>query len=145
MKRALFAGSFDPFTIAHADIVKRGLELFDEVIIAIGDNYSKNSLTPVAERLATISALYKDNARVRVMSYQGLTVDTARELEATALLRGVRSVQDYEYERQIADTNYALSGIETVLLTARPELAHISSTLVRDLTRFGKDVKQFLP
>ena len=145
MKRALFAGSFDPFTIAHADIVRRGLMLFDEVVIAIGDNYTKNSLTSVEERLETIRAHYKDNTRVSVISYQGLTVDTAKELEATALLRGVRSVQDYEYERQIADTNYALSGIETVLLTARPELAHISSTLVRDLKRFGKDVKQFLP
>ena len=139
MKRALFAGSFNPFTIGHADIVKRGLELFDEVVIAIGDNLEKPS-SDIDERLTTIRNIYKDESRVRVEVYHSLTVDFAREVGASALLRGVRSVADFEYERQMADSNRALAGIETVVLFTRPELSYISSSLVRDLKKHGADV-----
>ena len=139
MKRALFAGSFNPFTIGHADIVKRGLELFDEVVIAIGDNLEKPS-SDIDERLTTIRNIYKDESRVRVEVYHSLTVDFAREVGASALLRGVRSVADFEYERQMADANRALAGIETVVLFTRPELSYISSSLVRDLKKHGADV-----
>lgn len=139
MKRALFAGSFNPFTIGHADIVKRGLELFDEVVIAIGDNQDKPS-ADIDERLAAIRSIYKDESRVRVEVYHSLTVDFAREVGASALLRGVRSVADFEYERQMADANRALAGIETVVLFTRPELSYISSSLVRDLKKHGADV-----
>lgn len=139
MKRALFAGSFNPFTIGHADIVKRGLELFDEVVIAIGDNQDKPS-ADIDERLAAIRSIYKDESRVRVEVYHSLTVDFAREVGACVLLRGVRSVADFEYERQMADANRALAGIETVVLFTRPELSYISSSLVRDLKKHGADV-----
>ena len=139
MKRALFAGSFNPFTIGHADIVKRGLEMFDEVVIAIGDNLEKPS-SDIDERLTTIRNIYKDESRVRVEVYHSLTVDFAREVGASALLRGVRSVADFEYERQMADANRALAGIETVVLFTRPELSYISASLVRDLKKHGADV-----
>lgn len=141
MRRALFAGSFNPFTIGHADIVERGLELFDEVVIAIGDNQDKPS-SDIAERLQTIRNVYKDNARVRAEVYHSLTVDYAREIGACALLRGVRSVVDFEYERQMADANRALAGLETVVLFTRPELGYISSSLVRDLIKHGAEVSQ---
>ena len=139
MKRALFAGTFNPFTIGHADIVTRGLELFDEVVIAIGDNQDKPS-EDIDEREQAIRVIYKDEPRVRVEVYHSLTVDFAREIGASALLRGVRTVADFEYERQMADANRALAGIETVVLFTRPELAHISSSLVRDLKKHGADV-----
>ena len=139
MKRALFAGTFNPFTIGHADIVTRGLELFDEVVIAIGDNQDKPS-EDIDEREQAIRVIYKDEPRVRVEVYHSLTVDFAREIGASALLRGVRTVADFEYERQMADANRALAGMETVVLFTRPELAHISSSLVRDLKKHGADV-----
>lgn len=142
MRRALFAGTFNPFTIGHADIVKRGLELFDEVVIAIGENQDKPS-ADIDERLRTIRKVYENEPRVRVEVYHSLTVDFAREIGASALLRGVRTVADFEYERQMADANRALTGIETVVLFTKPELAHISSSLVRDLKRHGADVSAF--
>ena len=134
MRKALFAGSFNPFTIGHKDIVERGLELFDEVVIAIGDNQDKPS-EDIDERLRVIRGVYKDEPRVRVDVYHSLTVDYAKEIGACALLRGVRSVADFEYERQMADANRALTGIETVVLFTKPELGYISSSLVRDLKK----------
>lgn len=145
MKRAVFPGSFDPFTIGHADIVNRGLELFDEIVIAIGHNINKPGSTPIGERQAAIERLYAHEARVCVINYKELTVDMAARMDAQFILRGVRTVADFEYERSIAEANRQLSGIETVLLYTRPELAHVSSTLVRDLLSYGKDVKQYLP
>ncbi len=141
MRRALFAGSFNPFTIGHKDIVTRGLELFDEVVIAIGENQDKSS-QDTDERLEAIRATYKDEPRVRVEVFHGLTVDYAHEIGACALLRGVRTVSDFEYERQMADANRALSGLETVVLFAKPELGYVSSSLVRDLQRHGADVSK---
>lgn len=138
MRKVLFAGSFNPFTVGHADIVKRGLELFDEVVIAIGENQDKPS-ADIQERLQAIRDVYKDESRVRVEVYHSLTVDFAREIGACALLRGVRTAQDFEYERQMADANRALAGIETVVLFSLPELGFVSSSLVRDLKKHGVD------
>ena len=145
MKRAIFPGSFDPFTIGHHDIVMRALNLFDEIIIGIGRNYNKREVFPIADRLAAIQRVYDNEPRVRVEVYDGLTVDFAAQHKAQFILRGVRSTLDFEYERNIAEANKQLSGIETVLLYTRPEYAHISSTLVRDLHSHGKDISQYLP
>ena len=141
----LFPGSFDPFTKGHADIVKRALELFDEVVIAVGCNEQKSGRMPVGERVASIKRLYADEPRVKVGSYSGLTVDFAKESGATAIVRGVRTTKDFEFEMQMADMNRRLTGIETVLLPASPELASLSSSLVRELEHFGHDVSEFLP
>lgn len=145
MKTALFPGSFDPFTKGHRDIVDRALQsVADEVIIAIGINVGKHYMQTVDERLATIRAIYKDNPRVHVKAYEGLTTDFAQQTGATFLLRGIRSVKDFEYERDIADINRRLTGIETVLLYCQPELASTSSSLVRELASWGKDISNFL-
>mgnify|MGYP003299940854 FL=1 len=145
MKRAIFPGSFDPFTIGHNDIVMRALNLFDEIIIGIGHNYTKRETFPLKERLAAIQRIYDNEPRVCVKVYEGLTVDFAAQHNAQFILRGVRSTIDFEYERNIAEANKQLSGIETVLLYTRPEYAHISSTLVRDLHSHKKDISQYLP
>lgn len=145
MKRAIFPGSFDPFTIGHHDIVLRGLQLFDEIIIGIGHNINKRDAFPLEERINAIQHAFNSEPRIKVMAYDGLTVDFAAEQQAQFILRGVRSVQDFEYERNIAEANKQLSGIETVLLYTRPEYAHISSTLLRDLHAHGKDISPYLP
>lgn len=145
MTKVLFPGSFDPFTIGHADLVERALSLFDEVVIAIGINEQKSGWIPVEERLRALRAYYKEDARVRVESYSGLTSDFAHSIGVSAILRGVRSFKDFEYEMQMADVNRQLTGIETVCLFAEPQLASISSSLVRELAHFGKDITAFLP
>ena len=145
MKRAIFPGSFDPYTIGHHDIVMRGLQVFDEIVIGIGHNYTKRETFPLEERLAAIQRIYNNEPRVRVEIYEGLTVDFALKHDAQFILRGVRSTLDFEYERNIAEANKQLSGIETILLYTRPEYAHISSTLVRDLHSHGKDIAAYLP
>jgi len=143
--RGLFPGSFDPFTLGHADIVQRALALFDEVVIAVGYNEQKKGWMPVEERMASIRKLYADESRVTVASYTGLTVDFAREHGITAIVRGVRTTADFEYEVQMADVNRQLSGIETVLLPASPALASLSSSVCRELAHFGHDISAFLP
>lgn len=145
MKTALFAGSFRPFTIGHADIVDRALQIFDRVIICIGVNYGKEHDSDTDRRLSDIRSIYAGNPAVTVTARHGLTVDIAREEGADCLLRAVRSVKDYEYERDMADANRALSGIETIILVARPELSYISSSLVRELQSYGRDVSAMLP
>lgn len=145
MKRAIFPGSYDPYTIGHHDIVMRGLQVFDEIVIGIGHNYTKRETFPLDERLAAIQRIYNNEPRVRVEVYEGLTVDFALKHDAQFILRGVRSTLDFEYERNIAEANKQLSGIETILLYTRPEYAHISSTLVRDLHSHGKDIAAYLP
>lgn len=137
MKRALFPGSFDPFTIGHKDVVERALGLFDEVVIAIGENAGKTPCFSLEERKEIVRKAFEGDSRVRVISYSGLTADVVKAEQADFLLRGVRSVMDFEYERQIADANRELCGVETVLLYTRPELAHVSSSLVRDLYKHG--------
>lgn len=141
----LFPGSFDPFTLGHANLVERALTLFDEVVIAVGVNEQKAGWIPAEERVSALQRLYKEHARVRVESYMGLTTDFAHIVGAKAILRGVRSIKDFEYEMQMADVNRQLTGIETVCLFAHPNLASISSSLVRELAHFGKDITAFLP
>ena len=145
MKTALFPGSFDPFTIGHHDIVVRGLQLFDEIVVAIGRNAQKPGHSSPEERLQAIQQVYADHPRVRVYIYEGLTIDFAQQVGASCILRGVSSVQDFEYERQIVDANRQLSGFDTVLLYTRPEYAHISSSLVRELKSYNKDITDYLP
>jgi pantetheine-phosphate adenylyltransferase len=145
VKKAIFPGSFDPFTIGHFDVVMRGLTLFDEIIIGIGINHNKRTTFPLEERIAAIEKAFAQEPRVKVVAYQGLTIDFAVEHHAECILRGVRSVQDFDYERSIADANKQLSGIETVLLYTNPAYAHISSSLVRDLYAHGHDISAYLP
>ena len=144
-KKVIFPGSFDPFTRGHADLVERGLQLFDEVVVAIGYNERKPGWIPVQERVDAIKAFYANEPRVIVDSYSCLTVDFAKQCGATAILRGIRTVTDYEYEMQLADVNKQLTGIETLLLFANPQLTAVSSSVVRELAHFGKDIKPFLP
>lgn len=141
----LFPGSFDPFTLGHADLVKRALRLFDQVVVAVGVNEIKPGWIPVAQRVEALKDFYREEPRVHVDQYTGLTIDFAASIGATAILRGLRSVKDYEYELQMADVNRQLSGIETVILFADPEFAAISSSVVRELAAFGHDISAFLP
>lgn len=144
-KTALFPGTFDPYTIGHESLVRRGLSLMDEIVIAIGVNESKRSYFSLEKRLEMIRDLYSDEPRVRVESYDSLTIDFARKVGARYILRGIRSVVDFEYEKTIADMNRTISGIETFVLFTEPALTHISSTLVRELLRYGSDVSSFIP
>lgn len=144
-KIAIFPGSFDPFTIGHASIVERGLPLFDEIVIGVGVNENKRALYTSDRRVEAISRLYAHEPRVRVEAYDDLTVDFARRCGASFILRGLRSVKDFEYERDIANMNHRLTGIETVLLFTEPHYSSISSSVVRELIAFGKDVRDFLP
>ena len=145
MNRAIFPGTFDPFTIGHESIVRRALTFTDEVIIAIGINEQKHSLFPVAKREQMIRDYYKDEPRVKVMSYSNLTVDFAHEVGANTIIRGIRTVKDFEYEETIADINRKLTGIETIFLFTEPDLASISSSIVRELMKYTKEITQFLP
>lgn len=142
---ALFPGTFDPFTTGHESLVKRGLTLMDEIVIAIGINESKKSFFPFEKRIQMISDFYADNPRVSVESYNTLTVDFANKIGAKYILRGIRSVIDFEYEKSIADMNRTISKIETFVLFTEPSLTHISSTLVRELMQYGHDVSEFIP
>ena len=144
-KTAIFPGSFDPFTVGHASIVERGLAMFDEIVIGIGVNEKKKALYPPHQRVEVIAALYADEPRVRVVAYDDLTIDLAERVGARFILRGLRSVKDFEYERDIAAINARLSGIETVLLITDPQHSSVSSSVVRELIHFGKDVSDFLP
>ncbi len=145
MNIALFPGSFDPFTVGHADIVRRALPLFDRLIIAVGINPSKHGEQTAVQRVESIATLYRKEPRIEVRSYSSLTVDFASECGARYIVRGVRSPIDFEYERNMAEVNRRLSGVETVILCADPALAYISSSLVRELEAFGRDVSEYLP
>lgn len=144
-KQALFAGSFDPFTIGHYSLVKRALPMFDKITIGIGINSGKKSMFPVEERVKAIEKAFAGEERIEVKVYDCLTMDFAKEIGADVLLRGVRTTKDFEYEREIADINLKLGGIETVLLISEPEYASISSSVVRELITYGKDVSELLP
>ena len=146
MRTAIFTGSFNPFTIGHADIVERALKIFDSVVIGIGHNPQKTEAADVQARIEQITAVYKDEPRVEVEAYSDMAADLAARHNAVAVVKGVRSVQDYEYERSQAEYNRLLGdGLETVLFFARPQLAAVSSSAVRTLQHFGKDVSKFLP
>ncbi len=144
-KTAIFPGTFDPFTIGHLSLVGRGLALVDEIIIAIGVNPNKKTFFSLEKRIEMISHLFKEESRVKVLSYESLTVDFAREVGAGFILRGIRSVNDFEYEKNIADVNRKISGIETFVLFTEPEHTHISSSIVRELLAYGKNVDDFVP
>ena len=142
---AIFPGSFDPFTVGHASVVKRALPLFDKIIIAIGINEGKKTLFSVEHRISEIRRIYENEPRIEVTSYETLTIDFAKEVGAHFILRGLRSVRDFEYERDIAEMNSRIAGIETVLLFTEHQYACISSSAVRELISYGKDVSAYLP
>ena len=142
---AIFPGSFDPFTIGHYSIVERALPLFDKIIIAIGISEGKRAMFDAEKRAEAISELFANEPVVDVVEYKGLTVDAAKECGAKFILRGVRMIQDFEYEKNLAEVNRNLSGLETVLLYTLPEYSHISSSIVRELIKYGHDVSDFLP
>ena len=145
MKRAIFPGTFDPFTIGHNSVVTRALTFMDEIVIGIGINENKNTYFPIEKRVDMIQKFYKDEPRVKVMSYDSLTIDFAKEVDAHFIIRGIRTVKDFEYEETIADINRKLAGIETILLFTEPELTCVSSTIVRELLGFNKDISMFIP
>ena len=144
-RTGIFVGSFDPFTIGHASVVRRALPLFDRLVIGVGVNAGKRYMTSTEDRVAAISRLYADDSRVTVEAYTGLTVDFAERYGAKFIVKGVRSVRDFEFEREQADINRRLTGVETVLLYAEPSMDSISSTVVRELTSYGRDCTEFLP
>ncbi|MBQ9652138.1 MAG: pantetheine-phosphate adenylyltransferase [Prevotella sp.] len=145
MRTGIFVGSFDPYTIGHHSIVERALPLFDKIVIGVGVNERKQYIQSAEERLQAIRTIYRDEPRVEVKTYSDLTIDFAHRENAGYIIKGVRSVKDFEYEREQADINRRIGGIDTVLLYAEPKYESISSSLVRELIHFGKDVKEFLP
>ena len=145
MNRAIFPGTFDPFTIGHYSVVRRALTFMDEVVIGIGINENKNTYFPIQKRLDMIQKFYEAEPRIKVMTYDSLTIDFAQKVEAKFIVRGIRTVKDFEYEETIADINRKLAGIETILLFTEPELTCISSTIVRELLSYDKDISAFIP
>ncbi|NND16465.1 MAG: pantetheine-phosphate adenylyltransferase [Eudoraea sp.] len=145
MKRAIFPGSFDPITLGHYDIIKRGISLFDEVVIAIGINADKDYMFSLDERMAFVTEAFKNETRIKVVPYKGLTVDFAREVDAEFILRGLRNPADFEFEKAIAHTNRRLSDIETVFLLTSSGKSYISSSIVRDVIRNGGNYSLLVP
>lgn len=145
MKRAIFPGSFDPITLGHSDIIERGISLFDELIIAIGENADKHYMFSLEERMRFISEAFADQPRIRVMTYTGLTVDFCKKVGADYILRGLRNPADFEFEKAIAHTNRKLSEIETVFLLTASGKSYISSSIVRDVIRHGGDYTGLVP
>ena len=145
MKRAIFTGTFDPFTTGHYALIRRAFALADEIVIAIGVNIEKKTMFTLEERIENIKAVYRDDSRIKVMTYNNLTADFAKEVKADYILRGVRNIADYEYEKNMADINRKLTGIETIIMFSEPEYEHISSNLVRELKKFNKDITNLIP
>ncbi|WP_445382749.1 pantetheine-phosphate adenylyltransferase [Robiginitalea sp. IMCC43444] len=145
MKRAIFPGSFDPITLGHYDIIQRGISLFDEVVIAIGENAEKSYMFSLEDRMRFIKEAFKDERRIQVKTYSGLTVDFCRKVDAQFILRGLRNPADFEFEKAIAHTNRKLSEIETVFLLTSSGKSYISSSIVRDVIRNGGDYTGLVP
>lgn len=146
MRVCLFPGTFDPVTLGHIDIINRALPLFDKVIIGIGRNVNKQPMFSEQQRVQWLKDIYRNNEKVEALVYEGLTVDCCKEHHANFILRGIRYVNDFEYEKAIADMNRSLAEhIETVFLTCLPQYTSVASTLVRDVLKNGGDVSQFLP
>jgi pantetheine-phosphate adenylyltransferase len=143
---ALFPGTFDPITLGHTDIINRALPLFDKLYIGIGRNANKQPMFSEEQRMNWIKSIYKNNDKVEVVVYEGLTVDCCKKIGANFILRGIRYVNDFEYEKAIADMNRSIAdNIETVFLTCLPQYTSVASTLVRDVLKYGGDVSKFLP
>lgn len=145
MKRAVFPGTFDPITLGHVDIINRAVPVFDELIIAIGINAGKQTMFSLDDRIAFIKKLFATEKNIRVESYTGLTVNFCKEQDAQFLVRGLRNSTDLNYELPIAQTNYIMTGIDTVFLLSAPEVSHISSTIVRDVMRNDGDYSRLIP
>ncbi|WP_297507851.1 pantetheine-phosphate adenylyltransferase [Flavobacterium sp.] len=145
MKQAIFPGSFDPITLGHFDIIQRGVSLFDEVIVAIGVNSDKKYMFTLEERKQFIEEAFKDEPKVRVITYEGLTIDLCKKEKADFILRGLRNPADFEFEKAIAHTNRKLSKIETVFLLTAAKTSFISSSIVRDVIRNGGDYTVLVP
>lgn len=146
MKIALFPGSFDPITKAHVDIVKRSVELFDKLYIGIGVNSSKKGLLTIEQREQMIRAVFAHDERIHVIAYEGLTVNFCKSIGAAYMIRGIRTVSDFEYEKAIAQMNHSLApDIESIFIVSKPGYSSISSTIVREIIRYNGDVSQFIP
>ena len=146
MKIALFPGSFDPVTKAHVDILKRSLPLFDKVVIGIGLNSTKAAYLSLEKRKEILRAVFADEAKVEVQTYEGLTVEFCKKIDAQFMIRGNRTVSDFEYEKAIAQMNHALApDIESIFIVSKPGYSSISSSIVRDIMRNNGDVRQFIP
>src|SRR5688572_6704785 len=142
----LFPGTFDPLTLGHVDIINRALPLFDKIVVGIGLNASKAPMFTAAQRLQWITDIYKDEDRVKGAVYEGLTIDFCKTIDAHFILRGIRYVSDFEYEKTIADANRTLDkSIETIFLTGEPKYTSVASTIVRDIIRNGGNAAPFLP
>ena len=145
MRKAIFPGSFDPITNWHFDIIKRGVSLFDEVIVAIGVNAEKKYMFSLEDRKRFIEEAFKDEPKVKVITYSGLTIDLCKKEKADFILRGLRNPADFEFEKAIAHTNRVMSKIETVFLLTAARTSFISSSIVRDVLRNGGDISQLVP
>lgn len=145
MKRALFPGSFDPLTLGHYDIIKRGVTLFDEVVVAIGVNADKKYMFSIEERQRFIEEAFADEPKIKVATYKGLTVDFCKEIGAEFILRGLRNPADFEFEKAIAHTNRDLAPIETVFLLTSASTSYIASNIVRDVIRNNGDYTKLVP
>ena len=146
MKKAVFPGSFDPLTIEHESIIKRAIHLFDEIVIAIGHNVNKKGFFSLEDRKRWIQSVFKDEPKIKIDHFEGLTINYCKKIGADYLLRGLRTSADFEYERAIAQVNKAMyEGIETVFLLTMPEHTPVNSTIVRDIIRHGGDAGKFIP
>jgi len=145
MKKAVFPGSFDPITIGHVDIVKRGIKVFDEIIIAVGDNTDKKYMFPKEKRVEFVEQTFNNHDNIKIESYDGLTVDFCKKNNIEFMIRGLRNPADFEFEKSIALTNREMTDIETIFFLTSPENSFISSSIVRDLIRNNGDYKLFIP
>ncbi|EOR94304.1 Phosphopantetheine adenylyltransferase [Arcticibacter svalbardensis MN12-7] len=146
MKIALFPGSFDPLTVAHVDIIKRSVSLFDKVVIALGINSTKNAMLSSETRINILEAVFASEPKVEITSYEGLTVNFCKQIGAQYMIRGIRTVSDFEYEKAIAQMNHELEpGIESIFILSNPGYSYMSSTIVRDILRHNGDISKFVP
>ena len=145
MKKAVFPGSFDPLTLGHCDVIHKSIDLFDEIIIAIGENSTKESMFSLDERKQFINEEFSNQSKIKTLTYQGLTVDFCKEINANFIVRGLRNPADFEFEKTIAQTNKKLTGIETVFFLTSPETAYISSSIVREIIANKGDYTKLVP